>query len=494
MFTYLAVGLLFVLLVVFAVMARKHWHWSNIVAVILTFVAGTASMFGAARVYQLRHAVMKDANDSEVRAERAEEEYDLARFGDRKSFTYGAGSLRDTENKLALELIGQGRVWKNGSVEARDGNFVFKFAQARQDMKDADKLKDVLLYVFSDVQAEGLPAYPATFLGTFRVREETPDTLTLAPEFVVSQEAVTRPANWTLFEKMPIDRDSVFRDANGIATPDVATLNDLRAKLVNEILPASQFNLGPDSLEYEELIDKVLFDGLALGDIENHIRENQATRKATRFEPEPEEVLVRYRFDDKSKRSYVVDANGTLDLNGDFSSTGQAYNQALHYGKEVTFVKGDEISVDQRTADGYQRVDQTQVPPFAQEEPVTEIGRFYKRKLADFPLQLQAYRREAADLATRTAETKVQNDVTQRALEATESQERNRDEVISMLQQDRDNLRTDAEQISKLLQQRTSELETLRNQLETLRNELDAMKRKVGATTVPLGEARVAGR
>jgi protein-S-isoprenylcysteine O-methyltransferase Ste14 len=74
MFTYLAVGLLFVLLVVFAVMARKHWHWSNIVAVILTFVAGTASMFGAARVYQLRHAVMKDANDSEVRAERAEEE------------------------------------------------------------------------------------------------------------------------------------------------------------------------------------------------------------------------------------------------------------------------------------------------------------------------------------------------------------------------------------------------------------------------------------
>jgi chromosome segregation ATPase len=125
---------------------------------------------------------------------------------------------------------------------------------------------------------------------------------------------------------------------------------------------------------------------------------------------------------------------------------------------------------------------------------VTEIGRFYKRKLADFPLQLQAYRREAADLATRTAETKVQNDVTQRALEATESQERNRDEVISMLQQDRDNLRTDAEQISKLLQQRTSELETLRNQLETLRNELDAMKRKVGATTVPLGEARVAGR
>lgn len=145
MFTYLAVGLLFVLLVVFAVMARKHWHWSNIVAVILAFLAGTAAMFGAARVYQLRHAVMKDANDSETRAERAEEEYDLARFGDRKSFTYGAGSLRDTENKLALELIGQGRVWKNGSVEARDGNFVFKFAQARQDMKDADKLKDVLL-------------------------------------------------------------------------------------------------------------------------------------------------------------------------------------------------------------------------------------------------------------------------------------------------------------------------------------------------------------
>lgn len=494
MFTYLAVGLLFVLLVVFAVMARKHWHWSNIVAVVLTFLAGAAAMFGAARVYQLRHAVMKDANDTEKRAERATEEYDLARFGDRKSFTYGEGSLRDTENKLALELIGQGRVWKNGSVEARDGNYVFKFAQPRQDMKDADKLKDVLLYVFSDVKPEGLPSYPATFLGTFRVREETPDTLTLAPEFVVSDEALTRPANWTLFEKMPIDRDSAFRDASGISSPAVATLNDLRTKLVDEILPASRFNLSPDSLEYEKLIDNVLFDGLALGDIETYIRENQATRKATRFEPEPEEVLVRYRFNDKSKASYVVDANGTLDLNGDFSSTGQAYNQALHYGKEVTFAKGDEISVDQRTADGYQRVDQTQVPPFAQVEPVTEIGRFFKRKLVDFPLQLQAYRSEAQDLGQRTEQTKLQNEVTQRSLEATEAQERNRDEVISLLQQDRDNLRTDADQISKLLQQRTSELETLRNQLETLRNELDTMKRKVGAAPRPAGEARIAGR
>ncbi len=109
-------------------------------------------------------------------------------------------------------------------------------------------------------------------------------------------------------------------------------------------------------------------------------------------------------------------------------------------------------------------------------------------------MQLQAYRREVKDFTQRIEQTKVQNEVTLRALEATEAQERNRGEVISLLQQDRDNLQKDAEMISNLLQQRTSELETLRSQLETLRNELDRMKQKVGATMQPDVGQRVAGR
>lgn len=495
MFTYLAVGLLFILLVVFAVMARRHWHWSNIVAVILTFLAGAAAMFGAGKVLNVRYTEMKDAEVAETRADKAKLDLDFVRFGDPNSFTYGPGSLRDTENKLSRELIGQGRVWKHGSVEQRDGSYVFKFAQARQQMTEADKLKGVMLYVFSDNQSEGLPPYPAIFLGNFRVKEETPDSLTLAPEFVVSDEALSRPANWTLFEKMPIDRDSVFRDANGYIKPEPGMLNELRAKLVNEIMPASLFQLSPDGREYEEVIDKVLFDGLSLGDIDNYIRENQATRKSMRFEPSKEEVYVRFRFDDKSRNSYVVDGTGTLDLNGDFSPTGQAYNQALHYGKEISFIKGEEILVDQNTADGYQRVDQTPVPPFGQAEPVTEVGRLYKRKLADFPLQLRAYRREVSDLTKRVEETKVQNQTTQVALEATQTQERNRDELISLLQQDRDNLRSDVDQISNLLQKRNSELETLKTQLDELLKQMDSMKQKVGASPAGSGSpGKVAGR
>jgi predicted nucleic acid-binding Zn-ribbon protein len=64
-----------------------------------------------------------------------------------------------------------------------------------------------------------------------------------------------------------------------------------------------------------------------------------------------------------------------------------------------------------------------------------------------------------------------------------------------MLQQDRDNLKSDAELISKLLQERNSQAETLKNQLETLRKELDAMKQKVGASfQLPNQPGRVAGR
>jgi DNA repair exonuclease SbcCD ATPase subunit len=294
---------------------------------------------------------------------------------------------------------------------------------------------------------------------------------------------------------MPIDRDSAFREANGITQAELATLNDFRAKLVNDVFPASLFGLNPDSNEYEELIDKVLFDGMTKGDIETYIRENQATRKSNRFEPSPEEEFVLYRFEDKSKRSYVVDATGTPDLTGDFSPSGQANNQSLHYGKEVTFQKGDVVMIDKLTADGYQRADQTQVPPFAQEESVTEVSRIYKRKLADFPRQLEAYRREAVDFAKRADEIKIENDKTQKALDATQTQEQSRDEVISMLQQDRDNLKSDAELISKLLQERNSQAETLKNQLETVRKELDAMKQKVGASLqLPNQPGRVAGR
>ncbi|MFM7740223.1 MAG: hypothetical protein ACKO9H_12530, partial [Planctomycetota bacterium] len=136
MLPYLVFGLLFILMVVFTVLARKTWHWSNIVAVILLFIANTVTLFMAARVLSIRLVETKEAFDAEDAADSAQVAADLARFGPADSFTYGAGSLRDTENKLALELIGQGRVWKHGSVESKDGNFVFKFARAREQMTE----------------------------------------------------------------------------------------------------------------------------------------------------------------------------------------------------------------------------------------------------------------------------------------------------------------------------------------------------------------------
>ena len=67
--------------------------------------------------------------------------------------------------------------------------------------------------------------------------------------------------------------------------------------------------------------------------------------------------------------------------------------------------------------------------------------------------------------------------------------------MISLLQQDRDNLKSDAEVISKLLQERNSQVETLKNQLEALRKELDAMKQKVGAAyPLPATTGRIVGR
>lgn len=488
MIAYLVVGLVFLLLIVLAVLARKHWHWSNIVFVLLTYLAGVAALSGLGKVYERRTAALRDFQQSEVARETALTERDLAIYGPPGAFQYTPDSLRGTNERLNLELIGQGRVWMNGSVEARGENYLFKFKTAR-DANDPTlgKMKNVLLYVFADASSLEQPLpYPATYLGTFRVSDESLESLELAPQFVVSADALTRPATWSLFEKMPIDRWNVFHTVNGVDDlADLKKIHELRTKMVAEIIPPEQFKLAADSKEYEAIVDRLLFDGMAIGDIEKYIAEHQAERKSMRFEPAPQEVFVRYRFDEKSNRSYVVDGDGRLDLNGEFSSTGQAYNKQIHYGREITFNKGDEILIDQLTADGYQRADQTQVQPFSQMEPVTEIGRIYRRRLVDFPFLLAEYRSQANALAKRTAETKLENEVTQRALDDTLAQERNRDDSIARLQQDRDNLRADNELISNLLMQRSAELDEIRQRMAALRTDMERMLDKVGRASPP---------
>ena len=495
MIAYSVVGLLFVLVVLFAVLARKQWHWVNILFVILTFISGTAACIGLSSVLDQRNRALAELEASEVRAAEMKKQENIVINGGYlpdDDYQYSKESLRGTSEALSLELIGQGRVWMNGSIESKGDNFLFKFRTSR-DAADPTfgKLKNVLLYVFADSPVIGDVMYPTEYLGSFRVAEELLESLELAPDFVVRPESLSKPTTWSLFEKMPIDRNEVFLRANNIEAPNFDR-TQYRSLLTNDILPAAQLGLDPESKEYEAIIDSLAFDGMTTGEIENWIQANAQTRKNMRFDPAPEEIFVQYRFEEKSKRAYQVDASGTLDVNGLFSPLGQAYDQKLHFGKEISLEKGDVVLIDRVTAEGYQRFDQTAVPAFSQLESVTEIGRIYRRKLFDFPYLLTEYRREAVGFDKHTSGMTQQNELTQKALDDTEAQVRNRDDIIVRLEQDRDNLKNDAEQITALLQQRSTELEQIRQRINGLQQDLERVKQKVGSvSSIETGRGRL---
>lgn len=473
--TYAILGVVFVLMIVAAVYAAKTWHWVNVVFLVLTFLAGVGAAAAMAKVLHLKHQAMRDAVQAEQRAEQLQQVANEAVFGPPDSITYGPNSLRGLSEALKLEMDGRGRVWRNGQIEVQGNNRVFKFGVERpaDENQAAASMQDMMLYVFADGIVEDVP-YPVTYVGNMRVVSETPDSVVLEPLFIANQEEYENPSgSWTLFEKMPLDRNDAFRRAEGvdINSPEF-DITEYRQVLMNKYLPAGLFGLDPESAEYEKIIDTYAFDGLTLGQIENWIEENRATRINPRFEPALEEVFVRFKFNKKSNRKYQVDATGNLNVGTDglFTPQGYAVLETLHVGGDgsVTFQEGDEVIVDVLTADGYQRSDGTQVPPFSTLEDVTEVARIYIRQRRDYPYILQDLQRETARLTDEIKRVRENNVATQIAWDDATAQVTERDDVIGKLQQDQENLRRDNEAIRQALAQRQLEVDELRQRVAAL--------------------------
>jgi hypothetical protein len=283
---------------------------------------------------------------------------------------------------------------------------------------------------------------------------------------------------------MPTDRRDAFKKIANIQG-DEFDISEFRKALATH-LPASLFGLAEDSQEYEALIDRYAFDGLTLGQIQNWIEAQGAARKNPRFEPLSGEVFVEYKFNKKSNRAYQVDAAegaGNLVTDGLFTTLGLAVPTSLHAGKPVEFEKDDIVLVDQFTADGYARPDGTQVPPFNRTEDVTEVSRRFIRQLNDYPYILQDLKSQANKLDEETKQVVANNTETQKALDDADSQIRVRDEVITKLAQDQQNLRQDLEMIQMLFDSRTRELEDIKQQIESLDREIKERQEVISATT-----------
>ncbi len=477
--SYAIVGILVVAFIAFVILSAKAWHWSNIVFLVLNFLAALGVVIAMSQVLDQRRQAMQEAERYQQDVARVESEIEAVLYGAGLASEYAPESLRGLSEALNLETAGRGRVWRHGLVEAKDGNRVFKFSGDRiqnPDEQDKAKMDDMQLFVYADREYDG-QLYPVRFVGTMRVVQETANSVELEPEFIADNQEYENPSQtWTLFEKSPADqRDAFIRDSGITLDIDAADFNqklsDYRRLLVENYMPPQLFDLDLSSVEqaqqYEYLVDRVLFDGLPLARIESWI-EAQEDRIARRFDPANEEIFVIFQFNDKSNRPYQVDASGNVETDGQFTRSGQAVDPALKAGGEIEFQKGDKIIVDQLTADGYQRGDEV-VSPLSSKEPVTEISRIFRRQLRDFPYLLRSLQRQVADYETETARVMENNSKTQNALADAGLQASERDAQIQKLQQDQNDLQADADTVKQFAE--TTSLQ--KNDLERTTNQLE---------------------
>lgn len=410
------------------------------------------------QVLEARRAEMTDLQKSEKDLKRVEDEIETVLYGTGFSFEYSEDSLRGRSEALSLELAGRGRVWRSGEISVNGAERTFQFPSNR--VEHIPQMVDMVLFAFADQVFEGDDyAYPVSFVGSFRVKDDTPNALQLVPIFISDQEEYEAPLNtWTLYEKSPADqRDAYIRDTDVQIDEAASQLNEELARyrnvLQNEFMPAESFGLDindqQQAREYEFIIDRIMFDGLSLVKIESYI-ESQSDRIAERFDPPVEEIFVEFRFDEKSNRPFQVDSSGNIENDGQFTRNGMAVDPSLHAGGEIEFQKGDVILIDQLTADGYQRGDEP-VPPFSTQEPVTEVTRRFVRQLSDFPFLLQKMTRQSEIYDSELARVQQNNERSRLAIGDAESQASVRDDAIEKLIVDRDNFSRDLQTISSFL-------------------------------------------
>jgi hypothetical protein len=491
-------------MIAFAVIsARKDWHWLNPVLLIFIFIAGSAGMIGMAQTLHMRRSVLKKIEGERSRVVRAEEQQQKLVYGDLNSAEYGPESLRGRAKQLELLQLGRGRVWEGGTVSNEDGEIKFAFPAEQPEVEDENmSLVNVELFAFANDQNQ----FPS-FVGKFRVIEQNPTELFMEQSVPIANwQEYNQPqaATWTLYERMPFDKHGIFRDLYAHLNPNAPLMNGdkfdiskFRQFLTTHpaALPAAKLGLDPASEDYERLIDEIAFDSLPLGEIEAWV-DSAPNRVSPRFEPEPTEVFIRYRFTGDSKESYTVDdKTGKLDTDGSFTVLGHAVDPLLHLSpgketKDVSFRKDDTVEIDLRTAEGYQRPDGSTVPKFIDREPNVEVvDRIFRRKLVDFPYEMTNLYNRGFQAQTELQRLLSNNEVKQTALDDLKKQQQDRTREKVAYENDNQLLRNDNDKIASVLQQleqqvseKSRQIDSLQSQLESTRSRLEVQSQSFGSS------------
>jgi hypothetical protein len=483
--------LVFIVLVVFTWLSAKTWHWVNVLFINLCFLAAVGASIGLAQVYSFRQRDITELERSRAQYERTREEAEMVISGPRDSSTYGPDSLRHKAHQIQLLFLGRGQVWANGNITIDEEKRRFRLATPRA-ADDPTKLTDVEFHLFADETIRDQP-YPVNYIGRVVVVAETPEELVLEPvkagdfAIIIDRQEWDRPTtSWTLFEQMPLDRRDTFRKliqmevskaddpteeerqlAEAIAADEEAMggqrkmeIGPYRRLLEQRYLRPEALNMAPDSLEYEQLIDRYAFDGFSLGRIKDWMEANAQNRISQSFDPPSDEIFVRYRFNKNSTSEYEVDSRtGSIQTDGAFTVTGLAVDPSLHQGRAIRFEAGAEVLIDKPTAEGERG--QEQIRRFDAEEEVIKLEEIYVRKLRNFPYLFTNINIRSNEMEKDIQRVQAGIAIQTVAYENAEKQRAERDAVIAGLKQDRDNLQLDLQTAQALLETREQQIQIL---------------------------------
>ena len=251
-------GLLVLIVIGFFVLiwkTSKDWRWYNLVAASFSMLLAIAFLFPTAGVLKSRSAWHQVKEKLEVDAAKLAAEQRLLKYGDQANPEAGEG-IAVLNRKLAKIGIEAGRRWRSLRKQGVANNVItLGNAQpvapgaAAPPVEGEEGAAPVVaqplipdgtvVYGFAEALNPQQIAVPVFYLGEFRVKQSTPNQVTLSPTGPLEAGQLQRINNqaqsWSLYEMLPMDGHVPFV-AEGSVSNDDNFLGRVDADLVNRML------------------------------------------------------------------------------------------------------------------------------------------------------------------------------------------------------------------------------------------------------------------
>ncbi len=381
------------------------------VAIMVTTILAVIFVFPVAGALKSRSAWYAKKEKLDARLEKAEIEQMELRDGDRNNPLSETGVLPMSQ-KLGAIGLEAGRRWRglrlsNSSFNGEPSIVLTRpprepdpgqepgTEQAGEDANAATEplvADGMVVYGFGEGRGPNIDVpVPVGYLGEFRVISSTPNQVTLSPTgpLMKSQQELIesgKASSWSVYEMLPLDGHLPFV-AEGSIPDDNNVFGRIDDKLINTVLANA-----PESTR------------------ESYLRDGSRARP----DDPPLSRWVKVEF----TKPYTINVDslqdrGALEL-GFFDNSGRAADSRLKVGGEskgeVKLAKGELLLVTKDAADAMRA-----------EGVARLVDEYYIRPLNDYRFVLRRIRLRLAELQNRSKILGYEEDVLQRAIDATVS-------------------------------------------------------------------------